>query len=376
MRKRVIAIAFFLILLLMTAGELLTDSKGFSEMENRYLAVKPKASWREIRSGKYMEGLEDYLADQVPLRDQWIQTKNTLERASGRSQIGNICFAPQDRLVQVQDISFDQLTKNLDSLKGWMEKLPETVSVDFLLAPNASWVYQDQLPRYTLSYDPEEALNLMQQKLPERVQLISAYETLQAHRDEDIYFKSDHHWTMRGAAYAYMALEEKSPDAYGLAQADLLQRESHQMGENFKGSLYSQAPTYGYPGEDFWVLDSAGLDAQWEAEGKQGTLLMSEAFAEKDQYKAFLGGNYGLTRVYNAQAEKQEKILVLKDSYANILLPFLAERYQEIVMVDLRFYRGNVQTLLEEEQMQQVLCIYNMDFLCTDQNFLWLNSHS
>ena len=368
MQKRIVAFIFLVIIAAMAMGELSPNKAGFSPMENRYLAVMPGASWRTIRTGEWMDDLETYMADHVLLRDQWIRIKNTLERFSGRSQIDSVCFAEEDRLIQVQNVSLDQLSTNMQAIGQWVRNLPEDLPVSFLMAPTSSWIYQDQLPPYTMTYDPQQASEAVRQALPERVTLVNPYEVLYEHRDEAIYFKSDHHWTMRGAAYAFTQLAaalhlEVDPFAY----------EEQKMGTDFRGSVYSQAPVFGYSGEDVWVYQTPGLKATWEAEGAGGTLLMEERFAEKDQYTAFLGGNYGVTHIMNPEASREEAVLVLKDSYANILMPFLAEQYQNIYMVDLRYYREDLSAFMEKQAIEQVICIYNLDFLCTDQNFVWLN---
>lgn len=356
------------LILVLILGQMWTAGKGFSAMENRYLAAMPQANWQNIRSGAYMEDLETYMADHIPFRDQWIQLKNSIERLSGREQIDDIYFAGDHRLIEVKNISFEQLEANMQTLAAWTKKLPETIHTEFLLAPTASWIYQDELPAYALTYSPQQALEIIREALPESVYFVCAYDELVGHKEEAIYFKSDHHWTMRGAAYAYQALMESR----GESVADIMTRESRCMSEEFKGSLYSQAPVFGYPQEQFWVMDSPGLHAIWTAEGKSATVLMPEMFEKKDQYTAFMGGNYGLTRVHNEAAERQETLLLLKDSYANSMVPFLAEVYQEIIMIDLRYYRENLSELIEQEQIKQILCLYNMDFLCTDQSFVWL----
>lgn len=358
--------------MLLTLGQLCTANKGFSAMENRYLAVMPQTSWQNIRSGAYMEELENYMADHIPFRDQWIQLKNSIERLTGREQINDIYFADDDRLIEVNDISFKQLETNMQILAKWMQQMPEDICIEFLLAPTASWVYQDELADHTMTYSPQEAIGVIQKEMPEQVHFVCAYDKLAEHREEAIYFKSDHHWTMQGAAYAYQALLESR----GEESFDITMRESRCMSTQFKGSLYSQAPVFGYPEEEFWVMDSSGLQAVWTTDNKSGTVLMPEMFEKKDQYTAFMGGNYGLTRVHNAEAQRQETLLLLKDSYANSMVPFLAEMYQEIVMVDLRYYRENLSELIKQEQIGQVLCLYNLDFLCTDQNFVWLEARS
>ncbi len=368
MNQKFVTFVGLALIAVLAIGQIFTAGRGFSELENRYLESRPEANVESIRSGKWMEQLESYLADHVPGRDDWVQLKNTAARMSGRRQIGQVVFAENDRLIQVQDISLEQLGKNVKLFSDFADSLPEEVQVNFLLAPNASWIYRELLPKDTLTYDPEKATKILQDELSEQVKLTVPYGTLQAHKDEAVYFKSDHHWTMRGAAYAYMELAtdlelgRKDPFTYGITTT----------GHVFKGSVYSQAPTFGYEGEAFEIVKVPGLAAEWSTDTQVGTVLMEEKFESKDQYTAFFGGNYGLVRIENEKASSEEKLLILKDSYANILVPFLIEDYSEIVMVDLRHYRGSVKALVEAEAADRVLAIYNLDFFCTDQSFAWL----
>lgn len=372
MNKKIVTLVCLCMIGVLAIGQAFTASRGFSDMENRYLAAAPQMTWQNVKTGSYMDDLETYLADHVPGRDQWVLAKNAVLRLTGRRQIGNVFFAPENRLLQVQDISFTQLEENLSFLAAWIETVPETIPVDFLLAPNASMIYRDQLADWVQTYDPEQAAGIVDQMLPDRIRLTFPESVLQEHREEAVYFKSDHHWTMLGAAYAWQELRQNM----GVDGPDPLQRESRRMSSSFLGSVYSQAPVPGYPGEAFDVLETPGLQARWQSGDASGTVMMEERFEEKDQYTAFLGGNYGLTHITNETAQSDEKILILKDSYANIVVPFLAEYYQEIVMVDLRYYRQNLNELMAAEKIEHVICIYNLDFLCTDTNFTWLSMAS
>ena len=368
MNRKIVTFISLALIAIMSVGQMFTAGRSFSNMENRYLETMPEAEWKSLSSGAWMEQLETYLADHVPARDEWVQMKNTALRFSGRNQIGQVFFAEDDRLIQVQDVSLDQLVKNIELMANFAENLPEEIEMNLLLAPNASWIYRELLTEEIQTYDPEEALKVVMEGLTSRVNVTLPYDDLIQHKDEAIYFKSDHHWTMRGAAYAYQALAEDleiegiDPFAYRILASK----------QKFFGSIYSQAPTFGYEGEKFEVFQIPGLEAKWSTDLQRGVVFEKEKLKEKDQYAAFFGGNYGLIRIKNEKARSAEKLLILKDSYANILVPFLIEDYREIVMVDLRHYRGSVKALTEKEAVDRILAIYNMDFLCTDQSFGWL----
>ena len=96
------------------------------------------------------------------------------------------------------------------------------------------------------------------------------------------------------------------------------------------------------------------------------------SYAErKDKYAVFFGGNYPVARI-KSNGVNTEKVLIIKDSYANSLVPFLADQYREIHMLDLRYYHESVSEYIRENGIERVIFINNVDFISTDNNFLWL----
>lgn len=88
-----------------------------------------------------------------------------------------------------------------------------------------------------------------------------------------------------------------------------------------------------------------------------------------------MGGNFAEVKI-STNAQNKEKVLVLKDSYANAFMPFLADSYSEITMIDLRYYHfaeNTVSELIEKNGIDRVILLYNMDFINSDQNFIWLS---
>ena len=92
----------------------------------------------------------------------------------------------------------------------------------------------------------------------------------------------------------------------------------------------------------------------------------------KDKYTTYLDGNHPFIKITSNSSNK-EKLLVIKDSYAHSLLPLLADNYSEIYVVDLRYYHQSVSELAKSLNISKVLFINNLEFLSTDDNFLWLN---
>ena len=88
---------------------------------------------------------------------------------------------------------------------------------------------------------------------------------------------------------------------------------------------------------------------------RKGSFYESGNLKVKDQYTIFFNGNYPQIRIENPNASSDKVLLVIKDSYANCFVPFLAGEYKRILMVDPRYYEGDLNTLIESEGATDVL---------------------
>ena len=113
---------------------------------------------------------------------------------------------------------------------------------------------------------------------------------------------------------------------------------------------------------------------KYVSENKFVYSMMEKSYLEKkDKYASFFGGNFAQMKITAKNSVSDEKILVLKDSYANSLIPFLADRFAEVYVIDLRYFHfEKVSDIIAENEIDRVLMVYNVDFLNEDRNFIWL----
>ena len=145
-------------------------------------------------------------------------------------------------------------------------------------------------------------------------------------------------------------------------------------GYEFYGTLYSKVPAANIKPDDFgYYFNPEGeYSIEYVLDGKTAdSFVDEEQLTKKDKYGALLGGNYALMHITsNAPGGK---LVVVKDSYANALLPMLADKFSELWVVDLRYYHtGTVSQLIEENGAEGVLFVHNFDFINEDRNFVWL----
>ena len=187
--------------------------KARSESENRALAQKPKFSLASLFAKedkeKFTTKYEAYLTDQFIGRDTWISVKTRTELLLGKTDINGVYFAEDDYLITRTDassIDAEQEEKNIARLDAFIKKYSELLgdtNVYAMLVPTAADILADKLPPFTSEYDQEALLNHIAAMLGDN--FIDTREELMQHKDEYLYYKTDHHWTALGAYYAYRA---------------------------------------------------------------------------------------------------------------------------------------------------------------------------
>ncbi|HHX73772.1 MAG TPA: hypothetical protein GX699_02560, partial [Firmicutes bacterium] len=197
---------------------LLVPDKPFSAAERRMLAEKPVPTVANLLSGRFGEAAEKYLADHFPLREMWLRLKTEAERACGKKEQHDVYFGRDGYLLQkAQGARAEILAANLAALNSFARETEARIYL--LVAPVAVQVYPDKLPPFA----PRELDGLsaaVKKGLDRRVTVIDPLPFFLAQKDEGLFYRTDHHWTTRGAYYAYLAAGEAlgyqglSPEAF------------------------------------------------------------------------------------------------------------------------------------------------------------------
>ena len=204
--------------------------------------------------------------------------------------------------------------------------------------------------------------------LGDAVEWIDVATELSKHTNEKIYYKTDHHWTTLGAFYAFQA----AAPSLGITDDMSGKYVSYAVTDSFNGSLASKSGMNLKEKEqiDIYVPTEEDTDliVDYVDEGKRVTSLYnSSALKEKDKYTVFLGGNYSLLDIRTVSTSK-EKLLIVKDSFANSFIPFLTPYYREIVVVDPRYYSGTINDLMDSYRISEVLFLYSGNTFFKDNN--------
>lgn len=355
-----ITILFCLFLGGIALASLLIPDKGFSEMENRNLRPLPEVTANKFTSGRYMTEMEDYASDQIALRDTWVSIKALGEMLSGKRENNGIYFADNDTLIRrVEEPDAAFVDGNIQNLCSFVEQAD--VPVYFGLIPTAASIWQDKLPDGAPSADEQAWTEyLYSHSGAENIDIAAA---LAANSGEDIYYRTDHHWTSLGAFYGANAIL----DTMGLEELELSDYRPRAVSNSFLGTNYSSAGA--------WWVSPDTITAYVPEEGKevtsnftgreeQGSLYVEEQLVVKNKYAYFLGGNQPLC-VIRSQTEGP-KILVIRDSYSDCLAPFLTERFSEVHLFDLRYNRLSPADYIREHDIDVVLILYSFDTFTSD----------
>ena len=338
-----------------------------SETENRTLAQLPAFTWQGLKDGTYTEDLEEYFADQFPLRDGWTGLKARVEQLLGKSEFNGVYLCGDTLISKVEMPDAALVEKNLSYIQRLGKSAEANVTLG--LIPSAAEVWKDKLPYGADSWDQAELLTTAGETtgLP----TVDFAAALSAHSDGQIFYRTDHHWTTLGAFYGANAV-------LGALGKDLLKENSftpETASNDFYGTLYSTSGIHWLDPDtmEYWVSGEGLTVTSWRTGAEEPAALYDRSYLEKkDKYSSFLGGNQPLCVIKNENVRDGSKLLLVRDSYADALAPFLAQRFSEVHLIDLRYYRMPVSAYAAENDIQDILVCYSVQNFIADRNLVLL----
>lgn len=218
------------------------------------------------------------------------------------------------------------------------------------------------------STSQKKALAAIEEKLQAPVKIVDPYEDLMQHRDEYIYFRTDHHWTADGAYYAY----ETFCEAKGLIPVSRTRRESKEF-PDFLGSFYNDSKEKELEQNPDTVkayLPISKTSMQCEdAEGKKASYSVIYDVSKHPaslKYNAFIAGDNALSAITNEDIKDGSSCIVVKESFGNAFVPFLTDHYETIYVVDYRYWNGDLIRLAEEKQADDLIFVNNLSMIRSD----------
>ncbi|WP_295196918.1 DHHW family protein [Ruminococcus sp.] len=373
--KYIPAVVFLIFIYGMALWFLFSPKTDYSSSEKRYLQKFPDANVEKVLSGDFGSEFETFFADRFPQRNTWVGLNAYTTLAEGNNGASGVYNCKNGYLINKPVSTDNNLDKNVGAVVDFAKTIDAPTTV--MLVPSTGYIADDVLPTFHDKYNDDEDISKISSTLSkEKIGFVDLRERFKSEykNGSQLYYKTDHHWTTKGAYTGYQELCK----ALGITPIDdsTLKKDSY---PDFYGTTYSSS--------GFWLTPPDNIEI-WSnpknsdknisvkiTEGANvktsGSMYFTDHLKEDDKYPVFIDGNHALTEITNTNA-KNGTILLIKDSFSHSLAPFLAENYSKVVLVDLRYYKESVSQLVSAYNPEQVVVLYGIDNLATDTDIVWL----
>ncbi len=350
LRQSPLYCAVLLVLMLGGALLLLLPKAGFSDLENR-----PLAAWtgHSPLSEGFDSAVETYLSDHFPGRSAFVQAHAASSALLGRTRQDGVLISRSGALIEEPVTAVTPTARAAaDTLREVCEtlRLPMTA----VLIPTSAAVAADDLPFLYEAGDQQPVIGALYAAMP-------GIETLPAGLTASTqYYRTDHHLTAEGAYTVYTQL----CSAWGLTPGDAPRTRI----PGFRGSYYARIPSPFIAPEDFTADLPEGISLTLD--GRAAPLLDESRLASRSKYSALLGETYGHAVLTGGTGP--DRLLVISDSYANAIVPLLAQHFDRVDVIDPRYYAGVLTQTAQEADSTRILALFGLNIFSTNRGLTLL----
>ncbi len=421
--------SFLFVIILITVGLLfiVLPKEKISEDEKRALKQFPILTEENLFSGKYFEDIDLYYSDNFIYRNDIIEIASELKKykgiknqeiqyftkskgfqksttlkpktnnnaasgdKSGNKALNdstvidttseaynniNSVIVYKSRAIQIYSGSRKKLSNFASLISKYKTALGPNVTIYCMAIPVGS---DFNLPNSFKKDREKTGINYLYSIMNPSIKCVKAYEELEKHQKEYIYFNTDHHWTGRGAYYAYLGfcssagIEPLSIDKFEIKKIN-----------NFIGTLYyytrSEDLKQNKDYVEYFKIPNTTKSTYFDEKliTEKRTKLFAEFARGGNSYGVFLGGDYPLMHI-KSDVKNGQKILIVKDSYGNAFSPFLCAHYEDVFVVDYRYLKYNIKSIMKKYGINNLMFAHNVFVLnssfTTYQESRFLNSN-
>ena len=393
-----------------------------STVEKRMLAKFPSFTITSFLDGSYFEDVSLWYSDTYPMRDKLVSADQSLKKLYG-IQLGTqvvggnakgdeipdvdksaVTATPDDAgkattesgsvqtvdppdskamdnafQKQLQDNLYvkdgsayslyyfvqDSATEYIDAINNAAAQLSGQTNVYDILVPNNSGVLlsDDELDKLGGS-DQKQAIEYYYGMM-NGVKTVDIFDTLKAHKDEYIFFRTDHHWTADGAYYAY----EDFCKTKGITAIPRDKRKTDTF-KGFLGSFYSTLQNSDMKNnpDTIYAYEPIGTNdmTYWNEDGseqKWNVIMDVNGWDKGTMYSTFVGGDTPMAVIENPKVTDGSSCVVMKESYGNAFIPFLVDHYSKIYIIDYRYSQVNILDFVKSKKVNDFICINNISLI-------------
>lgn len=383
-----------------------------SESEKRDLTPFPTLSVKALASGEFFDGINLWFSDTFPFREAMVTANGKLkslygfgtqyvgltdqkadeipdepnepaalpviedldtidETVGGTIEVDNALVQDLGTLVVVNDAAYEVYNFVKDTADRYAaivsltaQKLEGVADVYDLVVPTSVDITMPDNERAKINSSSQaDAMRYIFSCMTPQVHSVNVYNVLRSHRTEYVYFRTDHHWTALGAYYAYTQFCRAMQD-----QAKPLSAFEEFKFDGFKGSFVAEskknASLDNHPDTIYAYKPKAPVTLQYtDKNGKTfdwDVIYDVSEWGATAKYSTFIGGDHPYTVLRNPSVTEPKSCLVVKESFGNAMVPFIAANFSEVHVVDYRYWRGSVSDFAAEKGVDCVLFINNI----------------
>lgn len=401
-------IIFSLFLISMTVIALIMPLRPTkSSIEKRTLAKFPKVSLKTVVNGKYFSDVTTWYADTFPMRESLMNDNAKFKEAYGiqtTQMIGQVTpqtktketapkttptkkgdkadkiknvdekldnvFISGNRAYSVYGFNQAAVDKYTATINRFADKVPNSKVYD-VVVPTSSGIYlSDKTTKELGGTNQKKAINYIYKHLNKKVNKVDAFSEIDNHSKEYLYFRTDHHWTARGAYYAYSQYMKKA----GMKPSKLSDYK-HRAFKGFLGTSYAysnQSSALGNTPDTVHTYQPKATNTMKYTDrlnqpNQTGKIIADASkYDEASKYMTFIAGDEPYEEIHNPTVKNGSSVVVVKESFGNAFVPFLVNNYENVYVVDYRYYDDQLAKLVNEKHIQNVVFLNNISAASTD----------
>lgn len=404
--EKINVIVLFLLVLLLSLITIFSPKEKISDLEKRKLAPLPSFNINSWMTGAFGPSVDDFLADHIFCRNSFMNFSDDLKicfshemffpKYIDTAEVKMVKIIRQnpkklpEKAIQVLDTSnhivvmndpnqdltltegvyiydscayqffggsknsANRYAKSVNQLKS---QLGDSIKLYSLLVPSSTEFYLPKEKYKGKTTSEEKGISLIFSRLSGNILTTNIYPRLASHNNEYLFFKTDHHWTARGAYYAYLDFSLTAK----FEPLALDQMKPNFMKRSFLGSLYSMTRDQTLKGNpdklEYFDINFNGSKAFYKMTPNDPwskTQIINKKGEFGIGYGVFLGVDYPVMRI-DGPVKNGRRLMVIKDSYANAFIPFLVNHFEKIYVADVRYFPYKIIDFVKANGINEVL---------------------
>ncbi len=296
------------------------------------------------------------------------------EQGGGLAEISGSILIIGNRAMEIYYGSEERSIRYAEILNNFAEGLDSSVNVYSMVIPKSSAYYLGQTSQekyQKLAIRNKNDIDTIAKTLSDKVIDVNIYDILGRHANEEIYARTDHHWTALGAYYASSVFADKAGVAFDdISEFEAVRRPGYLGTYYYVYSSKDNNSVLQNNPEDFlsFIPDTKYSTEYYSSSGFSNGPIDESKLSEHDGfffeisdkkigswYSTFILGDTYCVKAKSEECKNGRKLLIVKDSYGNALAPFMMEGFEEIYIVDGRKYSKNLKETINEFGITDVL---------------------